>query len=165
MHPRPLLGRTHWQANISRAATQSSWRSNVVHAGGRPRKDRRRSQALSTGHHQHLTCDLFALSSRGGPITKKEARPRDPGSIRRIPGAGAPGLAVFETRQCFTIYFAQPCSSGANRPRYQTRDSRIRWRGGKHHGKTSHLGAARSQAGEREGSVRIFEIRAAPGAA
>jgi predicted PhzF superfamily epimerase YddE/YHI9 len=40
VHTRPILGRTHWQANISSAATQFSRRPNVVHASWRPRKDR-----------------------------------------------------------------------------------------------------------------------------
>src|SRR5438445_4817103 len=41
VHTRPILGGTHWQANISGAATQFSRRPNVVHASWRPRKDRR----------------------------------------------------------------------------------------------------------------------------
>src|SRR6266705_3113215 len=40
VHTRPVLGRTHWQANISSAATQFSRRPNVVHASWRPRKGR-----------------------------------------------------------------------------------------------------------------------------
>ena len=37
---RPILGQTHWQADISSAATQFSRCPNVVHASRRPRKDR-----------------------------------------------------------------------------------------------------------------------------